>query len=359
MVTKTSYRFKNVEKCKTITYNVIKSILMECKVREMASQGMGSQMMTINRRKFLRRSEAELQRLAKSYDFKKTNRFPKESITILENIYSTYVRTLTNTLSARLGAPVKMHIESISQMKYLDYMMQNEEGMVTSIFTMEPIQGSFFLNVSSPLAFMCIDSICGGSLGTHSFQRDFTEIEKKLLTILVGYLLEPLTKSWSDYASITPMLKSLEFNLFNMQYVTDDESVVVVDIMVEVIDGHYYPLNFILPYRSMEGLLEKFVKLVTPDQHMVEPNQESMTLLETQLKNSQIEMEVLLGKTALPVSKINQLKVGEVIKLNSKVSDLLPIMTEEQIHFYVQPGMHSNKLAVQVVEIADELTKGV
>ena len=328
------------------------------RVNEMNNQIMNSQIVSYNRSKHERRSDAELKALAVSYDFKKTNRFPKESMYILESVYSNYARLLTNTLSARLGSQINVQIESISQMKYIDYTLQNLNDGVTSVFTMEPLQGSFFLNIHNSLAFMCIDSICGGSIGYKPINREYTEIEKKLLSILIGYFLDPLKKSWQDYIKLSPTFKSLEFNLFNLQYIGDDESIAAVDITIQVGENNYYPISYILPYRSIESILENFSKIINPDQQTVSPTKESMASIENQLKSSEIEMKVILGKTNLEISKISQLKVGEVIPLTSKVNDLLPLVTEDSTYFYVQPGMCSNKLAVQVVEILNEMAKG-
>lgn len=328
------------------------------RVNEMNNQIMNSQIVSYNRSKHERRSDAELKSLAVSYDFKKTNRFPKESMYILESVYSNYARLLTNTLSTRLGSQINVQIESIAQMKYIDYTLQNLNDGVTSIFTMDPLQGAFFLNIHNSLAFMCIDSICGGSIDYTPINREYTEIEKKLLSILIGYFLDPLKKSWQDYMKLSPTFKSLEFNLFNLQYIGDDESIAAVDITIQVGEKNYYPISYILPYRSMESILENFSKIINPDQQTISSTKESMSSIEHQLKSSEIEMKVILGKTDLEISKISQLKVGEIISLNSKVNDLLPLVTEDSTYFYVQPGMYNNKLAVQVVEILNEMAKG-
>jgi len=301
-----------------------------------------------------RRSDEELQRLAKTYDFKGGPRVPKEFIHVLEKIYTNYARSLTNMLSVRLGTPAGVRLDSISQMKYLDYMLLHHEQIATCIFTLQPMIEPLYLNIDAQLAFLCIDSICGGKINYQPINRSFTEVEKKLLGTLSEYFLSPLQQSVMDYFDAKYEITEMEYDLFSVGAITDHEKIIVVNLEVKVNKDHLFPISFIMPDQSMEAILERIRKRTIAGARNEKIDRENIVFLETQLKSSDVEMQILLGQASLSVSQLHEMKAGDVIKLDRRVQDLLPAVTQNVTNFYVQPGTHQgNKLAVQVVEVVD------
>lgn len=309
-----------------------------------------------NNRNYSHKYDAE--RVVRSYDFKETNRFPKECMNILDTIHDNYVRSLTSKLSARLGLALDIQLKSISQMTYEEYSAKNRHDMVTFIFEMSPMDGLFYLNLSNEVAFLCIDTICGGTIDYKQISREFTDVEKSLLTLIVAYLLEPTSNSWKNYLEVETKLKTIEENLENTQYFTPHDLIVSVDIDIIMPNGSKYLLNLILPYHSMESQIDKLVSFNKINQKTMAPSESSMELIGQHLKNSFVNMDVILGKTTLKLSEINHLKVGDVFPIDTKVGELLPVVVEGQEYFRGQLGMRKKRLAIQVLEILNNQDEG-
>lgn len=296
--------------------------------------------------------------MVRSYDFKETNRFPKECMNILDTIHDNYVRSLTSKLSARLGVTLDIQLKTISQMTYEEYNAKKRDDMVTFIFEMSPMEGLFYLNLSNEVAFICIDTICGGAIEYKQVSREFTDVEKSLLSLIVAYLLEPIRSSWKNYLEVETNLKTIEVNLENTQYFTPHDLIVSVDIDIVMPDGAKYLLNFILPYHSMENQIDKLVSFNKINQKTMAPSESSMELIGQHLKHSFVNMDVILGKTTLKLSEINQLKVGDVFPIDTKVGELLPLVVEGQEYFRGQLGMRKKRLAIQVLEVLNSQCEG-
>ncbi len=309
-----------------------------------------------NNRNYSQKYDTE--RVVRSYDFKETNRFPKECMNILDTIHDNYVRSLTSKLSARLGVTLDIQIKGISQMTYEEYSTQNSNDMVTFIFEMSPMDGLFYLNLSNEVAFICIDTICGGAIDYKQVSREFTDVEKSLLSLIVAYLLEPIGSSWRNYLEVETKLKTIEVNLENTQYFAPHDLIVSVNIDIIMPDGSKYLLNFILPYHSMESQIDQLVSFNKINQKTMAPSERSMDLISQHLKHSFVNMDVILGKTTLNLSEINHLKVGDVFPIDTKVGELLPLVVEGQEYFRGQLGMRKKRLAIQVLEILNNQYEG-
>ncbi|MDB8551162.1 flagellar motor switch protein FliM [Turicibacter sanguinis] len=309
-----------------------------------------------NNRNYGAKSDAE--RVVRSYDFKETNRFPKECMNILDTIHDNYVRSLASKLSARLGVALNIKIKSISQMTFEEYDVKKRKNMVTFIYEMVPMEGIFCLSLSNEVAFICIDSICGGTLNHKQVAREFTDVEKSLLHLIVSYLLEPISSSWKNYLDIKTQFKTIEVNLENTQYFTPHDLLVSVDIDIEMPWGEKYILNFILPYHSMENQIDNLVSFNKISQKIMEPSPESINLISQQLKQSLINMEVILGRTSLTLSEINHLQVGDVFSIDTKIGELLSIVLEDQEYFRGQLGIKNKKLAIQILEVINNHSEG-
>lgn len=309
-----------------------------------------------NNRSYKRKPDTE--RTVRSYDFKETSRFPKECMNILDTIYDNYVRSLTSKLSARLGVTLDIQINSISQMTYEEYGAKNRQDMVTFIFEMSPMDGLFCLNLSNEIAFICIDTICGGTLDYKQVSREFTDVEKSLLNLIIAYLLEPINNSWKNYLAVEPKFKTIEVKLENTQYFTPHDLMVSVDIDIVMPDGSKYLLNFILPYHSMESQIDKLVSFNKINQKTMDPSESSIEIIGNHLKNSFVDMDVILGKTTLTLSEINHMKAGDVFSIDKKVGELLSIVVGDQEYFRGQLGIRKKKIAIQVLEILNNHSEG-
>lgn len=298
------------------------------------------------------------ERVVRHYDFKETNRFPKECMQILHTIYANYVRALTSNLAARIGRAVDVELKSISQMTFEEYDVMSRTDNVTFIFEMEPMDRFFYLNLSNEIAFVCIDSICGGSVEYKQVAREFTDLEKSLLNLIAAYLLEPVNSSWKNYLDVKTKFKSIELHLENTQYFTPQDLIVLVDFVIIMSDGSKYSLNFILPYHSMENQIDNLISANQINLKTMEPCESSMDLIGQHLKNSLVDLEVVLGKTTLTLSEINQLQVGNVFSVDRKVGELLPLVVENQAYFLGQLGILKKKLAIQVLEVLNNPSEG-
>ena len=81
---------------------------------------------------------------------------------------------------------------------------------------------------------------------------------------------------------------------------------------------------------------------------------EEKTELIDRLNPSAVDVEVVLGKTEVSINELIKLKVGDVIKLNTKTDDKLVMKISNNKKFFVKPGTVKNRICVKITDKYDE-----
>lgn len=312
--------------------------------------------MSLEKRKRRPRSQEELQSVARAYDVRRTNRFTKESINLFESVYRNYARILSNSLFLRFRVPMKLKLNQLYQTTYLNYVMNLSTNTLTTVYTMFPVKGPLCMTFDRQFAFLAIDAVLGGSFSNQAPDREFTEVEKGVLRIVSNAFIEPQEQCWHEYGRVDPAIRSVEFNPVLMQLCPEDESLLIMDFVLEANDVEY-PVKIAIPYSSIENLPEVLQLVRHRDQELGAPTKESREQLDYHLKQTSVDCSTLLGRATLSVLQVNQLQVGDIVKLDRKVGEFLDMKVADQVHFKVQPGLAKNTMAVQVMEVVEPKTR--
>lgn len=76
--------------------------------------------------------------------------------------------------------------------------------------------------------------------------------------------------------------------------------------------------------------------------------------IEFQLLDSEIEADVVLGRSTLSVEQMLELSVGDVLMLNQSQDKPLKMRIEGTEKYYVEPVERSGVIAVKVVETIEK-----
>src|SRR5512137_1128290 len=116
-------------------------------------------------------------RKIKIYDFKRPDKFSKEQIRTVQNMHETFARLTTTTLSAQMRALVNVHVASVDQLTYEEFIRSIPNPTTLAIINMEPLKGSAVLEIDPSITFAVIDKLFGGKgEGDTKLQRELTEI---------------------------------------------------------------------------------------------------------------------------------------------------------------------------------------
>lgn len=298
------------------------------------------------------------QRKVKIYDFKRPDKFSKDHIRTLQMMHETFARLTTTSLSAQLRALVHVHVASVDQLTYEEFIRSIPNPTTLAIINMDPLKGSAVLEVDPSISFTVIDRLFGGSGDTPKLSRELTEIEQSVMEGIIVRILGNLREAWSNVIDLRPRLGNIETNPQFAQIVPPNDMVVLITLETKLgeVEGM---LNLCIPYITIEPIIVKLTQQLWYSAIRRSGTTENLGVLKDKIEDVKVDITAEVGSTSLTVKETLVLKVGDIIKLvNHKIDHPFMLKVGKQRKFHCRPGRVGKQLAVQItgkVEGADEL----
>src|SRR5215469_8209462 len=128
-------------------------------------------------------------RKIKIYDFKRPDKFSKEQIRTVSIMHETFARLTTTSLSAQLRSLVQVHVASVDQLTYEEFIRSIPNPTTLAVINMDPLKGSSVLEIDPAITFSIIDRLFGGKGESIKVSRDLTDIESSVMEGIVVRIL--------------------------------------------------------------------------------------------------------------------------------------------------------------------------
>jgi len=293
------------------------------------------------------------QKRIRVYDFKRPNKFSKDQIHSLQNIYENYCRGLTTYLSGNLHAVCESTVLSIEQITYDEFIRSLPNPTVLGLYSVNPLEGTALIEVSPSLAFTIVDRLLGGQGEGAEKNRDLTEIEKTIIENRLAQMIFISEEAWSEVYELKPRFVSMETNPQFTQIVAPNEMIVLITIEVKI-GEEVGMINICIPYLVLEPILDKLSTFFLFSTQAKVTSPEQVRAIRRKIEWAKVDMVAFLGHSEILVRDLLDLAKGDVIPLNQSVNDPLPIYVGEFMKFKSIPGLHGEHLAVQITEIVKE-----
>ncbi|POR04714.1 flagellar motor switch protein FliM [Alkalispirochaeta sphaeroplastigenens] len=287
-------------------------------------------------------------RKIKIYDFKRPDKFSKEQIRTVSIMHETFARLTTTALSAQLRSLVQVHVASVDQLTYEEFIRSIPNPTTLGVINMDPLKGSAILEIDPAITFSIIDRLFGGQGEGTKVTRDLTDIETSVMEGIIVRILGNMREAWSQVIDLRPRLGQIETNPQFAQIVPPTEMVVLVTLETKVgeIEGM---MNFCIPYLTIEPIISKLSAQYWYSSVRRGATTENLNILRERLSTIAVPLVVEIGSMDLTVRDVLSLAVGDVIRLqDSHIYDHMALRVGDRKKFWCKPGQIANKLAVQV-----------
>ena len=293
------------------------------------------------------------QKRIRVYDFKRPNKFSKDQIHSLQNIYENYCRALTTYFSGNLHTVAVSSVLSIEQITYDEFIRSLPNPTVLGLYALDPLEGMVLFEVSPALAFTVVDRLLGGQGNGSQKNRDLTEIEKTIIGNRLAHMIFISEEAWAEVYELKPRFVSMETNPQFTQIVAPNEMIVLITIEVKI-GEEVGMINICMPYLVLEPILDKLSTFFLFSTQAKSTSPEQVLAIRRKIEWAKVDMVAFLGHSEILVRDLLDLSKGDVIPLNQSVHDPLPIYVGEFMKFKSIPGLHGEHLAVQITEIVKE-----
>ena len=294
-------------------------------------------------------------RKIKIYDFKRPDKFSKEQIRTVSIMHETFARLTTTSLSAQLRSLAQVHVASVDQLTYEEFIRSIPNPTTLAIINMDPLKGSAILEIDPAITFSIIDRLFGGQGEGAKVTRDLTDIESSVMEGIIVRILGNMRDAWTQVIDLRPRLGNIETNPQFAQIVPPTEMVVLVTLETKVgeVEGM---MNFCIPYLTIEPIIGKLSAQYMYSAIRRGTTTENLNTLRERLAQISVDVVAEVGRMELTMRDVLSLRIGDVIRLqNVRMNDPMFLNVGNRRKFLCKPGLMGRKLAVQIVQKIEDV----
>ena len=290
-------------------------------------------------------------RKIKIYDFKRPDKFSKEQIRTVSIMHETFARLTTTSLSAQLRSMVHVHVASVDQLTYEEFIRSIPTPTTLAVINMDPLKGNAILEIDPAVTFSIIDRLFGGTgMGGAKVQRDLTDIEQSVMEGIIVRILANMREAWTQVIDLRPRLGQIETNPQFAQIVPPSDMVILVTLETKVGEEEGM-MNFCIPYITIEPIISKLSSQFWFSSVRRTSTTQYMGVLKDKLSTVDMDVVAEVGTINLSVRDVLSLRCGDVIRLsNVRVGDPFTLSVGNKTKFLCQAGVIGKKVAVQILK---------
>ena len=294
-------------------------------------------------------------RRIKIYDFRRPDKFSKEQIRTVSNMHETFARLTTTSLSAQLRTLVHVHVASVDQLTYEEFIRSIPTPTTLAVINMDPLKGNAVLEIAPEITFIIIDRLFGGSGDTGGkVNRDLTDIEQSVMVGIIVRILANMREAWTQVIDLRPRLQQIETNPQFAQIVPPNEMVILVTLEIKI-GEEAGMMNICIPYITIEPIVSKLSSQFWFSSVRRSSTTQYLGTLKEKLADVEMELVADIGSINVPIRDVLALRIGDVVRLdNIRVGEPLTLSVGSKKKFYCQPGVVGKKMAVQIIGKIEE-----
>lgn len=289
-------------------------------------------------------------RKIKMYDFKRPDKFSKDQIRTLQMMHDNFARVTTTSLSAQMRALVSVHVASVDQLTYEEFIRSVSNPSTLAIINMDPLRGSSILEIDPSITFTIIDRLFGGEgKAVKNLNRELTDIELAVMEGIIVRILGNLREAWSQVIDLRPRLGSIETNPQFAQMVHPNDMVVLITLETKIseVEGM---MNFCIPYITIEPIISKLSAQYWYASIRRGGNKENIDIIASKIDDIEVPVIAEFGSTTISMADVLALKKGDTLKIgHMKTTDNLTLVVGNRRKFYCRPGLVGKRMAVQII----------
>lgn len=291
-----------------------------------------------------------------AYDFKHPNRVSKDQLRTLESMHDNFAGHISSVLSNIHRAMVDVDLISVDQITYSEFIMSLVSPSCTYTFTAEPLDGVCIIDFNPAITYSFIERMFGGSGKMLDTGREMTGIERSLMHRIVQLVYRELEVAWSHISPVQMKQVSLETNPQFVQVVPPGETVIVISFQLKLLQATGL-MTICYPYMVLEPIIGKLSAQNWIDATKKRSQTGDYEVNRRNLQELGLPVRVELADTSLRIRDFLNLKIGDIITTEHKITDEIGLYVHNRKKFRGRPGLVGRKRGVLVTAVANPIGK--
>ena len=271
-----------------------------------------------------------------------------ERLPMLEIVFDRLVRLMTTSLRNFTSDNVEVSLDSISSVRFGDYLNSIPLPAILSVFRVEQLDNYGLLIVDSNLIYSVVDVLLGGRRGSAAMRvegRPYTTIERALVQRMVEVVLNDAHAAFEPLTPIDFKLDRLETNPRFAAIARPANAAILIKLRIDMEDRGGR-LELLLPYATLEPIRKMLLQQFMGEKFGRDNIWESH--LATEIWSTQMEVRAVLDEQQIDLRRVLELKVGETLMLNATPDSLVEVRAGEVPLTRGRMGRRGQNIAVRV-----------
>ena len=201
------------------------------------------------------------------------------------------------------------------------------------------------------MVFSLVDNFFGGEGKFHAKVegREFTLTEQRIIQNMIKTVFADLIEAWSPVLALDFKFINMEVNPHFANIVSPSEVVVVSTFHVEL-EGGGGDIHVTMPYSMIEPIKDLLDAGVQSD--LAELDERWSQSLKSEMLGSEVELKSTLTTTSLPLHRIRNLEVGDIIPVD--IPEQVVAVVEEVPVFEGVFGSSNGQCAIKITKYFNE-----
>lgn len=302
-------------------------------------------------------TNAETAPKLKVYDFASPKKFTKDQLKSLNNLYENFSRVISSYFTSVLRSICEVNVAQIEEQRYYEFNNALLDTALVGMIDFRPASAQYdettlMMNVSTSFGYLLVERLLGGTESAHLPSRDYTEIElsliRRVLLKITGYMQE----AWCNYLEVDTELRNIETNGRLIQAYSPQDVIVIVTLEVASED-YMGNISICMQAETLEKLIRSFSTRFsrTSRHHDPDREQQKRELLLDYLKQSMLDVNVVLDQCQMTLGDVLQLQKGDVVALNKRIDGDISVQVEGLPWYQARLGELDTRKAVKIVDL--------
>lgn len=289
----------------------------------------------------------------RNYDFARPAKFSKEHLRTLEILFEHYGRLLSTNLPLYLRKNVSVTVASSETVVFSEFSNALSNPVILGIVDFNPLKGSIMMELSPNIGFAIIDRMLGGPGMPIEKTRDFSEIELIIIEKIMVLCMQLLKDPWKNVVTIEPVLERVETNPQFAQIIAPNDMIAIVTLNISIgeVEGI---MNICIPYFTIEEVIDRLNTKFWYSTMKDNDEEDFSGYVESLIRRADVPVTAYLGKSVITVNDFVNLQCGDIIRLDVKAEEDLPVYVGNIKKFLAAPGKSGDKYAVRVTSVIRE-----
>lgn len=282
------------------------------------------------------------------YDFRRPYKFSRDHIRTFEIIHENYAKAIGPLLTRHLRTGFQMEVVSIEALSFVDFSRSITNPSIVAITDLEPLKGSIVLNMPPSIAYAIIDRLLGGTRSEVSYSSNFTSIELSTLRGILGQVISHLQEPWENVIQLNPEIERIETDPEFAQIASPNEMIMLITFQVNIDKVEDF-ITLCYPHMVIEPIMSKLnARLWFSTDKPKKVSKNNQEIIADIISKTAVDLEVVLGSSQVSYRDVMNLQKGDIIPLDTKMNDKLPIYIDKFLKFYGSPGTLSDSAAIKI-----------